>query len=510
MNQFSRRDFLKNSALAGMALSLPARVRAAAPGANDDIRIAVVGFNGRGQDHLANLTKLKGVRVVALCDVDKKVLDKGVETLKTKNDLDVTGYTDIRKLLESKEIDAVSIATPNHWHSLATIWACQAGKDVYVEKPVSHNIWEGRQMVAASKKYNRIVQAGTQCRSGAAIAECIEWMKRGEMGKITVARGLCYKPRPSIGKSDAPVTIPEGVDFDLWCGPAPKVAPVRKKLHYDWHWFWDTGNGDLGNQGVHQMDVARWFLGEDLPNSTFCIGGRLGYVDDGQTPNTQLIYHDYKKAPMIFEVRGLPEKAGSKDMDKYKGGSIAVVIHCENGYVVVPTYTSAEVYDKEDKLIRKFTAPARKKGDESAEIPAEKPEEKPHESFLKGPYESNHYANFLSAMRSRKTSDLHAPVLECHYSSALCHLGNISHVLGKKADPGDIQDKIKGNKEAMETLGRMSEHLKLNEVDLNVDKLTLGEFLKFDPKAEKFIGNKDADKLLTRDYRQPFAVPKIA
>ena len=492
MTHLTRRNFLKHTALAGAALSLPARLRAAAPGANEDIRVAIVGFNSRGESHIADLLAIRGVRIVALCDVDTAVLDRGRDRLKKKN-VEVETFTDLRKLLEKKDLDAISIATPNHWHALATIWACQAGKDVYVEKPVSHNIWEGRQMVEAAKKYNRIVQAGTQSRSGAGIIECVDWMKKGELGKIVLARGACYKPRPSIGKAAGPVQVPPTIDFDLWCGPAPKVAPVRTKFHYDWHWFWATGNGDVGNQGVHQMDIARWFLGEQLPPRVISVGGRLGYVDDGQTPNTQFIFHDYEKVPLIFEVRGLPEKSGSKEMDKFFGGKgVSARIECENGHVYVPDYRSAEAYDKAGQLIRKFPAKA---GEQEGDAAA--------------PHEQNHHANFIAAIRSRNAGDLRAPIIEGHYSAALCHLGNISHLLGKKLAPDAIREKIKGNKEAMETFGRMSAHLEANGVDLNVDKLTLGEFLKFDAKTEKFIGNPEADKLLTRDYRAPFVVPKI-
>ncbi len=188
----------------------------------------------------------------------------------------------------------------------------QAGKDVYVEKPVSHNVWEGRQLVKAADTHQSIIQMGVQSRSAIGLAAALEWLKDEPLGKIQYARGLCYKPRPSIGQAEGPLPIPEQIDFDLWCGPASNGAIHRKKLHYDWHWVWNTGNGDLGNQGIHQMDIARRFLGEDaLSPKVFSVGGRLGYVDDGETPNSMFIFHDYEKAPLIFEVRGLPEKTGS-------------------------------------------------------------------------------------------------------------------------------------------------------------------------------------------------------
>ena len=244
--------------------------------------------------------------MAAVCDVDPAVLGHVVETVGKKGQA-VRGFQDVRELLACKDIDAVTIATPNHWHSLAAIWACQAGKDVYVEKPVSHNIFEGRQLVRAARKYQRMVQVGTQARSNPDLIEAVAWVRAGNLGKIQYARGTCYKPRMSIGKGgDGP--IPPGLDYDLWLGPAPKKPLTRKNLHYDWHWMYDYGNGDLGNQGVHEMDIARWFLGQAAVSPrVISIGGRLGYDDDGQTPNTQLVYHAYQGPPLVFEVRGLPK-----------------------------------------------------------------------------------------------------------------------------------------------------------------------------------------------------------
>lgn len=496
-SQTTRRSFLKASLAASAAAFLPARIHAAAPGANSDIRIGLVGFKGRGMDHLKNYLNLKGCRIVALCDVDQGVLDKGVANLKGKGH-EVQAFTDYRKMLESKEIDVVSLATPNHWHSLGGIWGCEAGKDVYVEKPVSHNVWEGRQLVKAATKHNRIVQMGVQSRSAIGLARAIEWANAGNLGKLQYARGLCYKRRASIGKVDGPQPIPEGIDYDLWCGPAPKAELRRKQLHYDWHWVWDTGNGDLGNQGIHQMDIARRFLGEQaLSPVVYTVGGRLGYVDDGETPNTMFVVHDYEKAPLIFEVRGLTESSEAKGMDKYRGSSVGVIVQYEKGYIVCPDYNNATAFDQDGQEIKKFGRRAGKPAGEkedpnSAEVISE-----------------NHYANFLDCVRSRKADKLNGQIEDGHISSALCHTGNISYVLGKKANADEMREAVKGDADAMDSLQRMVEHLGKNKVDLKVDQLTLGARLKMDPKTEKFVGNAEADKLLTREYRAPFVVKEI-
>jgi predicted dehydrogenase len=455
------------------------------------VRFAVIGFNSRGGDHLKEIAKLDGARVTALCDADENVLGNGVAQFE-KDGKKIESFKDMRKLLESKNIDAVSIATPNHWHSLAAIWAIQAGKDVYVEKPVCHNVWEGRQLVKFARAHNKIVQTGTQCRSSSGIREAVAWVQEGNLGKILFARGLCYKRRPSIGKVDGPQPIPAGIDYDLWCGPAPMEPLTRKRLHYDWHWVWPTGNGDLGNQGIHQMDIARWFLGEnELSPRVFSLGGRLGYVDDGTTPNTQIVFHDYKKAPLIFEVRGLPASKTQKEMDTLetivpaikelrisKLGGVGVIVHCENGYVIVPDYSSAIACDKEGKKLQAW------KGSES------------------------HHGNFQKAVKSRNYKDLNADILEGHVSSSLCHTGNISYRLGHKEHPEKVREAIKADRGATETFERMAAHLEANGVDINKDELTLGIPLKMDPQTEKFIGNAKASAMLTRAYRSPYVVPE--
>jgi hypothetical protein len=307
-------------------------------------------------------------------------------------------------------------------------------------------------------------------------------VRAGNLGKIVVARGLCYKPRPSIGKVSGPQPPPPNVDYDLWSGPAP-VDPIRRRqFHYDWHWFWNYGCGDLGNQGIHQMDICRWFLGEnELSPRVWSVGGRLGYDDDGETPNTQIVYHDYAKAPLIFEVRGLPERTGSMNMDRFpssdKGGSVCCVIHCEGGYVFVPNYSSAIAYDKDGKELKKWSGA------------------------------DDHFKNFIKAVRSRKYTDLNADILEGHLSSALCHTGNVSYRLGQQTAPEKIREKIKADRDAAETFGRMQEHLAANGVNLDMNKATLGVLLKMNPKTERFLGNNKANALLTRHYRKPYVVP---
>jgi len=492
----TRRTFLKNAALLGGVTALSARSWAQVAGANSDIRIAVIGLNARGKDHLASLAKIPGVRVVALCDVDAAVLARAAQSIGGG----VKTFADLRELLASPDIDAVTVATPNHWHALAGIWACQAGKDVYMEKPVSHEIWEGRQLVAAAKKFHRVVQAGMQIRSGEGLREAVAWVGAGHLGRITASRGFCYKRRKSIGLTHGPQPVPATVDYDLWCGPAPLTPLRRAKLHYDWHWQYPTGNGDVGNQGIHQMDVARWFLGETgLPRHTLSVGGRLGYVDDGDTPNTQVVIHDYATAPLIFEVRGLPAKpdapgaaetpgltgadaagALAGTMDQYRGVRVGNIVDCEGGSLVTTNYFSATALDRDGKVVREF------KGDD------------------------RHMANFIDVVRSRQTADLYGPIDEGHRSSALCHLGNISHRLGRGTPPDVLREKISADAPLAEAFGRMAEHLAANNVDLAKTPLTLGVPLAIDSATERFLGDNAANALLMREYRQPFAVPQIA
>ncbi len=481
MSRLTRRRFLQTTGVATAGVLFGACASPRVIGANEDVHLAIVGINNRGKDVIKELGNVPGVRITALCDVDSAVLAAVAKTQSDKGQ-PVETFTDYRKLLDQGSIDAVAIVTPNHQHALQAIWACQAGKDVYLEKPVCHNIWEGRKIIEAVDKYQRILQVGSQCRSSESIATAVAWVRAGNLGKILSVRGLCYKRRDTIGLTSGPQPLPATVNYDLWLGPAPEAPLRRTKLHYDWHWQFPYGNGDLGNQGVHQMDIGRWFLGEQaLAPRVLSVGGRLGYVDDANTPNTLTVVHDYKNAPLIFEVRGLPVKTGVNTMDKFQGASIGVIVECEGGRVVVPTYTQATASDKDDKVLKDWK-----------DVPGA----------------PNHESNFIAAVRSRKVSDLHAPITEGYLSSSLCHTANISYRLGKTQPPDAIREQIKANAALSESFGRMVDHFGANGVDLEKTPVTLGAALEFDPKAAKFTNNDDANALLTREYRKPFVVPE--
>jgi predicted dehydrogenase len=387
-----------------------------------------------------------------------------------------TVVTDMRRLFDNRDIHAVTIATPNHWHSLAGIWAMQAGKHVYVEKPVSHNVWEGRRLVEAARHYNKICQAGTQIRSNPGIRQAIEFIRSNELGACTIARGLCYKSRPTIGRCEGQQAPPRTMDYDLWCGPASNAPPRRNHprngtVHYDWHWIWDYGNGDLGNQGIHQMDVARWGLGKmELPRSVISIGGRFGYVDDGETPNTQFAVMDYGNAELFFEVRGLPTPA-------YRGATVGNVFHCANGYVAFTSYNTAVVFNNDNREMRRFTG------------------------------NGDHYGNWVSAIRSGRREDLKGDVLEGHLSSALCHLANISHRLGRQVAFDRRNGVLGENREANETMTRMVDHLRTNNVAIDKVQLTVGRRFTINNQNENFGDDREANALVTREYRKGFVVP---
>ena len=490
MNTPSRRTFIKGSVATGAGIlasvALPPYARAL--GANNDIRIGVVGvgssvkIGGKGKQDIRKFRKYPGVRIVALCDVDRRILGAQVADCKKHNEM-VAAYTDVRKMLENKDIDAIIVTTPNHWHALTTVWACQAGKDAYVQKPASHNIYEGRKMVEAARKYGRIVTCTNNSRSPSGFREALAYVRAGGIGKMRCVYGINYKPRASIGKVAGAQPIPKEIDYDLWSGPAPKKPLMRKYLHYDWHWDWHYGNGDLGNMGIHFMDGCRMAVGADrLPKRVFSIGGRFGYDDDGQTPNTHVIYLDYEPAPIIFEVRGLPKnkaaQAGnwSKSMDLFHGVRTGIVIRCEGGYQAGST-----VYDKAGKVIRTFAPTTEEVG-----------------------------ANFLAAVRSRKAGDQVADIEEGHVSAALVHMGNISQQLGKTKADGEIIERIGGRKDLAESYQRFSTHLAANGVDLAKTRATLGPMLTMDPSTERFTGDLSgpANTLARPKYRKPFVVPE--
>ena len=484
-----RRQFLTNAIAASTAFSLaPGRVL----GANDDIRLGVIGvgsfvkIGGRGRADIRDFSKIPGVRVVAICDCDANHLNYEVEQFRKRQE-PVKAYKDFRELLADDQIDAVSITTPNHWHSLMTIMACQAGKDVFVQKPSSHNLFEGRRMVEAAKKYGRIVQATHGPRNNGAVEESFEYARAGKLGPLRCVYGVNYRPRTSIGKVEGPQPIPEGCDYDLWCGPAPKKPLMRKYLHYDWHWDWDTGNGDLGNMGIHFVDACRWAIGKDeLPPRVISVGARLGYDDDGQTPNTLMTLFDYEPVPILFEVRGLPkdatfrqdnwEKNASKKMDTFRGIRIGTIASCEGGYV-----TNGAAYDNDGKLIRKFSRTR-----------------------------TSTKQNFIDAVRSRDADSLYTDALQGHLSCGLVHMANISHRLGREASNQDIRDAIRGKHILSESFGRLEQHLAANQIDPSTEPLALGPMLTMDPKSERFTEtfSDRANTFLGREYRKPFVVPE--
>jgi predicted dehydrogenase len=366
--------------------------------ANDTIRVACVGLRSRGRDHINAFAKLPGIEIAALCEVDDSITADRLKDMQKLNLKPPATFRDIRKVLEDKSIDAVAIASPNHWHTLMAIWAMQAGKDVFCEKPGSHNIFESQQIVAAAAKYNRIVQHGSQTRSSPSIQEAFKQIREGLLGEVYLTRGLCYKPRVSIGKT--PVEpVPAGVDYDLWTGPAPKREFTRNRFHYNWHWFWDTGNGDFGNQGIHEVDICRWGLGVTYPKKISATGGKLMFDDDQETPNMLTVNYEFdvegKKKIMVFEVRHwhTNDEGGTK---------IGNLFYGEKGYMVVDGYTKASTFMGQ-------------KGE-------------PGPTWSGG---GDHYANFFQAMRSRKVSDLNCPIDEGVISCNLMHLGNIAYRLGR-------------------------------------------------------------------------------
>jgi predicted dehydrogenase len=484
MKKMQRRTLLKASlAVSGIGsgyASTPTR------SAGDLIGVGIVGLRGKGRHHVEMFSSMKGVRITALCDVDREILSRSAEKLKDQPTRPAC-YIDVRRMLENRDVDAVVIATPNHWHALMTIWACQAGKDVYVEKPVSHNLWEGAQMIRAARRYTRVVQAGTQNRSSLALREALEYIRAGSLGEILRVRGLCYDERPSIGKTNGPQPIPESIDYDLWTGPAPLEPLFRGRVHYDWHWFWNTGDGNIGNQGIHQLDLCRWFAGQDqLPKSVISIGGRYGYEDDGQTPNTQVALFDYP-VPIIFEVRGLMESKGAPSMDHILGVRVGLLVECEHGVFAGGKSGGGWVYDQDKKRIKQFSAPG----------------------------EETHAQNFIDAVRSRNIEDLKAEVREGVLSAGLFQMANLSHRLGKQTTMQSALEMLAPRPELHEAGERLCRHLAANEVDLAKEGLQGGAHLEFNREQAQFVSRTSFDlgywaNLMSKPpYRPPFVVNEI-
>lgn len=470
---------------------------------NSQMNAAIIGTGGRGGNHITEMIKADNATISHICEVDGAVAGSKASMIEGKQGKRPAIEADMRKLLEDKSIDVVSIATPNHWHALSGIWAMQAGKHAYIEKPVSYTIEEGTALIAAARKYNRMCQVGTQCRSSQACIEAAKFIQSGGIGEVKLARGLCYKRRPSIG-AIGDYTIPESVDFNLWSGPAEFTTPklTRPKFHYDWHWQRLYGNGDSGNQGPHQTDVARWGLGIDThPSTILSYGGRLGYqaerkdpgyVDAGDTANTLVTVFDYGDKTIVFETRGLSvDDSADEELNRLfgsrSGNKVGVVFYGTGGYVVQRSYEYCVALDKEFNVIKEFKA--------------------------EGDLNTMHFGNFLMACEKGDYRLLHADVREGHLSAGLSHLGNISYYLGERnlVTADEIKKSLTGiasfdNNDA--TVDRTVAHLKQNGVDVDKYKMSLGALLKLDPAKELFTNNDEANKMLGRSYRAGFECPK--
>jgi len=453
-------------------------------GANERLQVGVMGTGSRGSAHIG-WAKTSGCDVVAVCDADAGRMGGAAK----KAGDNVKQYQDYRKMLEDKSIDAIVMGTPNHWHALGTVMACQAGKDVYVEKPASHSIWEGRKMVEAARKYGRIVQIGTQQRSDPALIQMKEMIEKEEIGKVQWVHALWYAKRGSIGKVEEPTKIPDNVDYSLWCGPREVVPLMRRKLHYDWHWVWDYGNGDMGNRVIHNIDDVHHVLqmNGNVPTRMMAFGGRFGYNDDANTPNTEVIVLD-GKIPIIASSRNLPfihpqtgKPAGESNYRRFdKGFKFTTMVKCEGGFFAV-TRGGGKVYDNDGKTIKQ----------------------------IKGNGGGGHMKNWVDAVKSRKFEDLNADVEQGHLGCLLLHTGNISYQIGKPADCDAVSKQVAGIEEAESIWESTKEHLESNGIDLGKEKPTLGPWLTFDPKKERFTGKHAdaANALVKESYRKEFSIP---
>ncbi len=477
LNKLGRREFLSYSMRAAAAASVPAifaagcvTPRLASP--NERLGIALVGAGGRGRQHLPSLLALGDVEITAVCDVDETAAGKAIKIIGEKTGRKPPYYRDFRVMLEDKSVDAVSIATPNHWHTLQAIWAIQAGKHAYVEKPISHNLWEGRKLVEAAAKYQRVVTQGSQRRSWPSHIQAMDFLHSGKLGALKNVHGICYKARGSIGKMpDGPV--PPGVDYDSWLGPAP-VRPFNpNRFHYNWHWHWDYGDGDLGNTGIHDMDIIVWGTGKRrLPSKVACLGGRFGYEDDGQTPNTQIVALDYGDLQITYEVRGLKTAP-------LHNSHMAAIFHCTDGYLVAANGPVA-AFDAKGTKIEDFGGRA---------------EDGPH------------FRNFVDAVKNQKPQSVRVSVLDAHLGSAFCHLPNISYRLGAMK-PLSTKDPFGAFEAGNEHFSRTCQHLKENGVNLEKTRFRLGRELTVNPKTESIVGDPEANELRRPEYRKPFEFPE--
>jgi predicted dehydrogenase len=452
--QLARRQFVKTAAAAVAGSQFPIL------GANDRINVGIVGLGGRGTDHVESYSTLDSdSRIVAVCDVNQSARERGVALVRKLKGYSPKEYSDMRTLFESKEVDAVSLPLPNHWHALATIWACQAGKDVYVEKPACHNIFEGRQMVKAARKYNRMVQVGSQSRSISHMVRAMQVLQEGAIGQVYHARGLCFRRRFSIGHTpDEP--IPAGLDWDRFLGPAQWKPYSRNKFAYNWHWFWDTGNGDIGNQGVHQMDICTWGLGRTAwPISVLSSGGKFVWKDDQETPNTEQSTLDFGDAQITFDVRNLPTPP--EGLANMRGPNYVGNIFFGDGGFMVLDQRGFQVFKSTAANISGDAARGAEAG--SAEKYENVIDEKPGDH---ADSTAAHMKNFFEAIRARDHGILHADIEIGAHSAALCHLANISYRVGRA--------------------------------------------LRMAQSSGRFLGDEEANALLTRNYREPYVVPREA
>ena len=478
--RISRRDFVAASAAAGATFLLPSPN---VLGANDRVNVAIIGCGVKGGGHIDGFQQIAGVRIVAISDPDLKRMEKGAAKLEHP----VARHQDFRRILDDPAVDAVVIATPNHWHAPMTIMACKAGKHVYVEKPVSHGIWEGRQMVKAARAHDRIVQAGTQHRSDPALRELAADLKSGMYGKVLWIHCSRLGAREPIGKVTEPTPVPDHIDYNLWAGPAPITPVMRKSFHYDWHWQWNWGDGEMGNWGIHYVDDVLNFLELDtVPTRVIAAGNRFAWDDDGQTPNMHMALFDLKGIPLVVDIRNLPDprrpegrRAGGDGGAVYLRMRHGNYIMCTGGFIRLAR-GGGKSYDRETG------------------------QELKHYKGIGG---SGHDLNFINAVRSGRRSDLNAEIEVSHRSTILCHQANISYRIGRETAIDDVQGAFREHADAIETLTDMVEQVRGNGVDPTRTPFVLGPRLTFDPQRERFTGThaEIANNYLRYEYRAPFA-----